>query len=418
MSTTTIKPRGNSTTKKRSTSKAQGEKARASASKSAKPSKSTLGAEVSNGYFLLTTLVVVLCAFGLMMVLSSSSVEALHTYGSSWVFFKRQIVWLAMGAAVLFVVQRIDYRVWRTWAPIAIAVSAILMIFVLIPGIGITVSGSRRWLGFGPIRMQPSEIAKLAMVVYAAGLLSRREQLMHDWRHSTRPIILMFGVLGGLIMLQPDMGTTLILGSITVTALFVAGTPLKRMGKLAGIGIAAATFLAIVEPYRRARLMSFLHPFEDAANGGYQQVQSLVGIGSGGIFGVGLGASRAKLGFLPNAHTDFIYAIIAEELGLIGAGLVVALFIGFAILGVRTATRAPDQFGVIVASCITAWVVFQAFLNIGAVIGILPVTGVPLPFLSQGGSSLIILMAATGILLNIARQGELANRKQVDSTAV
>jgi cell division protein FtsW len=181
---------------------------------------------------------------------------------------------------------------------------------------------------------------------------------------------------------------------------------MKFMIKAAGVIVALATMLAIVEPYRRARLLSFTHPFNDANGGGYQVVQSIIGIGSGGLTGVGLGASKSKWGFLPNAHTDFIYAIIAEELGLVGALAVLGLFIAFASIGVRTATRAPDQFGVLLASGITAWVVFQAFLNIGAVVGVLPVTGVPLPFLSQGGSSLIVLMGAAGILANIARQGE------------
>lgn len=380
--------------------------------KPVEPGGSWLGVDVSNGYFLLLGLVGVLCAFGLMMVLSSSSVEALRSYGSSWVFFKRQLLWLFLGSIALFVALRVDYQLWRRIRKPLLICAVVLMLLVLIPGIGIMVSGSRRWLGIGDFRMQPSEVAKLAMLIFAADLLARRAAHVHDWRTTLRPVCLMFGLLGTIIMLQPDMGTTLILGAITVSVLFVAGTPLKFMVKVGAIAAAGAAFLAYVEPYRRARLTSFLRPFEDASNGGYQVVQSLVGIGSGGILGVGLGASRAKWGYLPNAHTDFIFAIIAEELGLIGGCLVVMLFVGFAVLGVRAASRAPDQFGVLLASGITAWVVFQGFLNIGAVIGILPVTGVPLPFLSQGGSSLIVLMFATGILLNIARQGEDGQRQK------
>ena len=372
----------------------------------------------ANGYFMLFMLVAVLCAFGLMMVLSSSSVEALRSYGSSWVFFKRQIVWLALGTTALIIALRIDYQMWRKWALAMVVGSCALLFFVLIPGIGIEVSGSRRWLGAGPLRMQPSELAKFAFLALSAHLLSERSDKMHDTRLTLRPVLFIFFVIGGLIMLQPDMGTTLILGSIAAVVLFVAGSPLRSLGKLALIAVVGAAFLAVVEPYRRARLLSFTDPFADASAGGYQVVQSLVGIGSGGITGVGLGASRAKWGFLPNAHTDFIFAIIAEELGLIGAMAVILLFIGFALLGIRAATRAPDRFGMLMASGITVWVVLQAFLNIGAVIGILPVTGVPLPFLSQGGSSLIILMGATGILLNIARQGEESVAVPIDAKRV
>ncbi len=360
----------------------------------------------ANGYFLLLMLVAVLCAFGLMMVLSSSSVEALRSYGSSWVFFKRQVVWLALGIVTLVLALRVDYQVWRKWALPLVVVSCAMLFLVLIPGIGVQVSGSRRWLGVGALRMQPSEIAKFAFLLLSADLLARRADQMHITRVTLRPVLFVFAIIGGLIMLQPDMGTTLVLGSIAVVVLFVAGSPLKSMGQLGLVAIGGAALLAIVEPYRRARLLSFTDPFADANAGGYQVVQSLVGIGSGGITGVGLGASRAKWGFLPNAHTDFIYAIIGEELGLIGAVAVILLFVGFALLGIRAASRAPDRFGMLMASGITVWVVMQAFFNIGAVIGILPVTGVPLPFLSQGGSSLIILMGATGILLNIARQGE------------
>lgn len=367
-----------------------------------------LTSPISSGYFLLFALVLLMCGFGLMMVLSSSSVEALRTYGSSWLFFKRQILWLVLGAIAMFVALKIDYRMWRKWAVLLMAASVVGLFLVLIPGIGIEVSGSRRWLGVGSFRMQPSEIAKFAVLIFAADLLSRRADTMNDWRISIRPVLLVFGFFAFLIMLQPDMGTTMVLGAITLTAIFVGGVRPKHLAVIIGGTIAAATVLAIVEPYRRARLLSFQDPCDigKAAEGGYQVCQSLIGIGSGGIAGVGLGESRAKWGFLPNAHTDFIFSIVGEELGLLGGVAVCLLFVGFAILGIRAASRAPDRFGFILASGITAWVVFQAFLNLGAVIGILPVTGVPLPFISQGGSSLIVLMAATGVLLNIARHGE------------
>lgn len=381
-------------------------KARADDSASGPASAVWLGADVTNGFFLLAATVGILCAFGAMMVLSASSVVALADYGSSWFFFRRQLLWLLVGAVALVIMSRIPYQILRRWGPLLIGASAVLLLLVLIPGIGVVVGGSRRWLGPGMFRFQPSEIAKLAVLVYGADLFARRAHLMHNWRVTLKPFGLVFLFFGALIMLQPDMGTTLILGAIAVTLTWVAGTPGKYMARVFAGTIISATVLAVIEPYRRARLMSFTDPFADPANTGYQMVQSLVGIGEGGIFGVGLGASRAKWGFLPNAHTDFIYSIVAEELGLIGAAAVALLFVGFAVLGIRAATRAPDHFGMLLASAITMWVVFQAFLNIGAVIGLLPVTGVPLPFLSQGGTALITLMVATGILLNIARQGE------------
>jgi cell division protein FtsW len=351
-------------------------------------------------------LVALLCVFGTMMVLSASSVDALRNYGSAWLFFERQLVWMFVGGSALYITSRVPYQKWRQYSRPLLFVTAGLLLLVLIPGIGIEVSGSRRWLGGGPLRMQPSEIAKFAVLVFGADLLARRVDVMSDWRVSVRPVVLVFFVFCVLVMLEPDMGTTMCIGAITMALLFVNGTKLKHLGTMLGGAVAGATLLAIVEPYRRARLLSFTDPFADAGAGGYQVVQSLVGIGSGGITGVGLGASKAKWGFLPNAHTDFIFAIIAEELGLIGACSVLGLFVAFAVLGVRTASRAPDRFGLLMATGITAWVVFQAFLNVGAVISILPVTGVPLPFLSQGGSSLVLLMGATGVLLNIARQGE------------
>lgn len=385
--------------------------------KSSERSAARANAEAFGSYFQLVVLVVVLCAFGLMMVLSASSVEALRVYENSWLYFQRQAIWLVLGMVVLWVTSRIDYQQWRKWTTPMLFISGIALVLVLVPGIGITVWGSTRWLGFGPLRVQPSEIAKFAVMVFCCDLLARRSHLLADWRATTKPVIAVFLIFATLVMVEPDMGTTLVTASVVVTALFVAGTPIKRMLKLGAVAVAVASALAVLEPYRRERLMSFRDPFADAANTGYQMVQSLVGIGSGGLTGVGLGESRAKWGFLPNAHTDFIFAVIAEELGLIGATLVLGLFIGFAILGARVACRAPDHFGTMMAACITAWIVFQAFLNIAAVIGLVPVTGVPLPFLSQGGTSLVILLAATGVLLNIAHKGELANRKSPLRTA-
>ena len=278
------------------------------------------------------------------------------------------------------------------------------LLLVLVPHIGIYVSGSRRWLGAGFARFQPTELAKLALVVFAADLLTRREADLHDWRATVRPLLVVVLVLAGLVFLEPDLDSTVLLGVIAVGILLVGGARLRDLATVGVGGMSIATIAALTAPYRRARLLTFLHPSASAANGGYQIVQSLIALGSGGVAGVGLGAGRSKWLFLPNAHTDFIFAVIGEELGLIGTFAVLALFAAFAVLGVRTARRAPDRFGMLLAAGITVWVVAQAAVNIGGVVGLLPVSGVPLPFVSFGGSALVFTMIAAGILANVARQ--------------
>ena len=359
----------------------------------------------TTGYMLLLAVVTVLCVVGLVMVLSSSSVDSLRDNGSAWLFFKRQLLWLAIGTAALVVAARTDYRTWRRFALPLLVVCLGLLVLVLVPGIGISVSGSSRWLGVGSMRMQPSELCKMAVLLACADLLARRADRMHIPAQTLRPVLLVYGLVAVLVMRQPDMGTTLVLGCVVMAVLFIAGTPMRHMATLTITAAVAAFVLGMAEPYRRARMMSFLDPWKDAGNTGYQVAQSIVGLADGGITGVGVGASRAKWGFLPNAHTDFIFTIIGEEMGLIGSLLVIALFVGFGVLGIRAAVRAPDRFGMLVAAGVTAWITGQAFINIGAVIGMLPVTGVPLPFVSFGGSSLVIAMGAVGVLLNVARQG-------------
>jgi cell division protein FtsW len=270
---------------------------------------------------------------------------------------------------------------------------------------GISVGGSSRWLGVGQWRFQPAEFAKLAMLLFAADILARQVERARPRKVLLRPVLLAAGALSVLVLLQPDMGTTIILVAVVLVVLFVGGASLRAMGGLLLLCTIGGVLVGLVESYRRARLLSFLHPWDDVGNTGYQVAQSLVALGSGKVTGVGLGASRAKWGFLPNAHTDFIFAIIGEEMGLLGTLVVVALFVTFAYAGVRAALRAPDRFGMLVATGVTAWVVVQALINIGAVSAVMPVTGVPLPFVSFGGSSLVITMGAVGMLVSIARKG-------------
>jgi cell division protein FtsW len=364
----------------------------------------TAGAERTPNYLLLVATVAVLNVIGGVMVLSASSVSSLTDYGSAWYFFERQVAWTAVAAIAFMVAARIDYHAWRRWTRPLLIVSIVLLLAVLVPGIGIEVAGSRRWLGAGALRFQPTEIAKLALLVYAADLLARRVRDLHDWRRVLRPVLIVLAVIGALVLREPDLDSTIVLLLIATTVLVVGGIRLRHLAVFGSVAVMAGTLLALAEPYRRARVFAFLNPSSGSSSTSYQISQSLIAIGSGGWTGVGLGAGRAKWLFLPNAHTDFIFAIIGEELGLVGCLLVVGLFVAFAVLGTRAAARAPDRFGTLLAAGVTAWVVGQAAINIGAVIGLLPVSGIPLPFVSFGGSALVFTMVAAGILGNVARQ--------------
>jgi cell division protein FtsW len=352
----------------------------------------------------LVVTVTVLALIGLIMVLSASSVASLSVYGSAWVVFARQLGWMLIAVLCFAIASRFDYRRLQRWSVPLLIAAFVLLFLVLIPGIGIYVSGSRRWLGFGAFRFQPSEIAKLALLIFAADLLTRRHHLANQWRSVLLPVVGVFSAMAVLVILEPDMDSTMVLALIVGSVLVVGGVRMRDIGIMLGTGIGLSALLAVAAPYRRARVFSFLDPFAQADGPGYQLAQSLIALGSGGLTGVGLGASRQKWLFLPNAHTDFIFAIIGEELGLIGAALVLALFAALAVWGAMIAMRAPDRFGMLVAAGITTWIVGQAIINIGAVIGVLPVSGIPLPFLSFGGSSLVFTMIAAGILANIARQ--------------
>ncbi len=252
-------------------------------------------------------------------------------------------MWTALGAIAFFVAFKIDYRRWQQWAVPLTVVATALCAVVLLPNVGIMVGGSRRWLGMGWMRFQPSELAKLAVLLFAADLLTRRHDEIGDWRAVLRPVLMVFGTLAALVYIEPDLDSTVVLGLITVSVLIAGGVRLRHLGALAGVGVAAVAVMAIAEPYRRARVFTFLHPTADASNAGYQIVQSLIALGSGGVTGVGLGAGSAKWHFLPNAHTDFVFSIIGEELGLVGCLLVLSLFVGFAVFGVghRAAGRRP-----------------------------------------------------------------------------
>ncbi len=286
-----------------------------------------------------------------------------------------------------------------------------MLIAVIMPGIGATRGGSSRWLVVGPISIQPSEMAKLALIVFVATVLESKGLKIRDPRELAVPVLPMTGLVALLVIAQPDLGTTVILGGSVLIMLFLAGGRLPHIGLLATGGLIAVVILSFTRSYRRERVFSFLNPWADPLNTGYQVIQGQIALGSGGFFGLGLGASRQKWSYVPNAHTDFIYAIIGEELGLAGTLTVLVLFIFLMYLGIRVARQAPDRFGLLLAGGITGVIGMQALINMGAISGLLPITGVPLPLISFGSSSLVLTMASVGILLSIAKQGKRTNGK-------
>ncbi len=350
-------------------------------------------------------IVLSLTVFGLMMVLSSSSVVSLRENGHIWGVFNKQFIWAGCGSIAMVVVMQTPYRMWRKLAmPLLIAsIIALVLLLLPIPGLRHTVNGSTRWLGLGIFIFQPSEVAKLAAVLFTSDLLSRRMSRMDDWRQTLRPVLMVTGLLCALIVVEPDLGTSVVLAGIVGVMLFVAGIRLAPLAGISVAGLGLVFALAASADYRRRRLVGVWDPWDDVFGTDQQTIQALVGIANGGTTGSGLGASRVKWQYLPEAHSDFIFAIIAEETGLLGAVVVISLFLGIGIFGTQTALRAPDPFGTLLAAGVTAWILLQALINLATVVGVVPITGVTLPFVSAGGSSLVVMMVAAGILLSIAR---------------
>lgn len=344
-----------------------------------------------------------LVLIGVAMVLSASSISAFDRFGSSFLFFNRHVAYAAAGVAVGALTARMRYSAWERLCGPALLGAVVLLALVLHPAAGTVAGGSSRWIAVGPVTVQPSEFAKLAVVAFVGAVLARRWKRIHDPRSLAVPLVPIVGIVCVLILLQPDLGTAVVIGGTVFAMLFVAGARLKHLVLGGGATLALGFGAIYAEGYRWARFISFTNPLADPQGNGYQATQSFIGLASGGLFGVGLGASRQKWLSLPNAHTDFIYSIIGEELGLVGALLVLALFGLFVYSGIRIALRAPDMFGRLLAAGITAWIGLQAVVNLGAVTGLLPITGVPLPFVSFGGSSLVVSLAAVGVLVSVGR---------------
>jgi cell division protein FtsW len=346
-----------------------------------------------------------------VMVYSASSAESLlNGSGDPSFYLKRYLLFGLLGLGALHLASRHGLRMVRQATPLLLIAAFVLTAAVMVPGIGVNINGASRWLAAGPLQFQPSELLKLALVLYSAQVLATNPRRMRTLGGLIKPLLLVVGAACLLLLKQPDMGTALVICLATGALLIAAGVPKRHLGTILAVLVVLALIVAIAEPYRRERLMSFLHPFSDQADTGFQAVQALTAIGSGGLFGVGLGESVQKIFYLPEAHTDMILAIIGEEIGLVGILGVAALYgmIGYA--GLRTAKAAKDRYSALVAAGITSLILCQAMLNFFAVMGMAPLTGVPLPFISYGSTNLIVLLAGMGLLLNVAATGGIGQR--------
>ncbi|HLI00423.1 MAG TPA: putative lipid II flippase FtsW [Acidimicrobiales bacterium] len=359
-----------------------------------------------SSFYLLMTVLVILNLTGVVMVLSASSVLSISQFGNPWYYFERQLLWLGLGTVAFLVALKVDRRAWRRLAKVGIVVAFLLLLAVLVPHVGKSAGGASRWLGTSSFEIQPSELSKLLFIFFAADVLERRADRAQagQWRYQMGPVLVAFLGLVVLVMAQPDMGTSMVIALIAVAMLYTAGIPKRPLVGLIAAAVAGCAVMAVAAPYRWQRLTSFIDPLRHASDTGYQSVQGIAAIYSGHLAGQGLGNTVAATGYLPNAQTDYIFAIIGQETGMIGTILVAAVFLGLGLIGVRIACGAKDRFSGLVAAGITAWLVGQALVNIGAVIGLLPVVGVPLPFVSFGGSSLMIALFGAGLLGNIARR--------------
>lgn len=354
---------------------------------------------------LFITTVILICV-GIVMIYSASSIYAWEKYKDSFFFLKRHVIFLAIGILVTFLSMGIDYKKLSKWSKPLLVVSFILLVLVLIPGLGREVAGARRWFRFKFISFQPSELANIAVIVYIADFISRKDNLIKTLFRGFLPPVLVLGATLLLILMQPDLGSTLALGIVVFIMLFVAGVRLTYLGSLILAGLPLLYILIFSVPYRRMRIMAFLNPWADPKGSGFQIIQSQVALGSGGIFGTGLGYSRQKLFYLPAAHTDFIFSIIGEELGLLGTLGIIILFMIFIQQSLKIIKNAPNKFGYFLSLGLVLMITFKAVINIGVSCGLLPTKGLPLPFISYGGSSLIFDLLSVGLILNVARTGE------------
>jgi cell division protein FtsW len=355
-------------------------------------------------YYLLLGASTLLLTIGLMMVLSASSVYSYKEYdGNSYFIFTRQLTWVALALPAAWVASRLPHRVLRRFSWLALIVSTVLLALTQVPGLGKEVNGNTNWLALGPLTLQPSEFAKLAVVLWCADIWARKQKLLGDWKHTLIPVVPVTGLITLLVIKGGDLGTALVLFAIVLGMLWVVGAPARLFGGALLVVAALALYLASTSEERLERLTNFVDPFKNYEGAGWQAAHGLFAMSSGGVFGKGISASQQKWGSLPEAHTDFIFAVLGEELGLVGTLLVLALFLTIAYAGIRVALRTEDPFVRYMAAGITVWLTAQMMINIGMVLALLPVIGIPLPLVSYGGSALLPSLVALGLLMSFAR---------------
>ncbi len=353
--------------------------------------------------YTILVVVIALVLIGVLAVSSASVVLSFERFGNNFHYLKSQLVFVALGLLAMVGTTMIDYRYWRKIAYTLMLITIGLLVAVFIPGIGRELGGARAWIYIGPINFQPAEFVKLTFLLYLAAWLERQGEGIRHLQSGFLPFLMMMATVAILIMLQPDLGTLTIIFAIAAAMFFAAGSSFEQIA-ISSLGVVAFVVLLIkIAPYRLQRFLTFLKPGQDCLGAGYQICQSLLGIGTGGWWGLGFGQSKQKYLYLPQAHTDSIFVIMVEELGFIRATAIVLLYLVVVLRGYRIAQNAPDMFGRLVAVGITSWILFQTFVNIGAALSMLPLTGVTLPFISAGGSSIIVTLAAVGILLNISK---------------
>lgn len=356
-----------------------------------------------SGDWLLTILVFGLSVFGILMIYSASAVRSYDLFGYNSYYLTRQIWWLVVGIVGWLIAANIDYRFWRQNSLILLVITVILLIIVFIPGIGSQLGGATRWIKFGSFYLQPSEMAKLTFLIYLSSWLDKKGQEISDFKNGFLPFILIVAAVSLLIVKQPDMGTMVVLAVTAMVVFYLAGATTSHL--LLSLLVALTMFWTLIKaaPYRFQRLLTFLNPGQETLASGYHISQALIAIGAGGWWGLGFGQSRQKFLYLPQAHIDSIFAIIGEELGFIRVALIIIVFILLILRALKISRQAPDRFSQLLTGGIAAWLAIQVFVNFSAIIGLLPLTGVPLPFISYGGSSLLFLMIAMGILFNISK---------------
>jgi cell division protein FtsW len=374
----------------------------------AAPSRASRRAKPPLEYSILYTATLCLLAAGAVMVYSASSAESLQAGGDAAGYLKRYVAFGAIGLVAMHVLSRRSLTIARNATPLILAAGFVLTLAVMVPGIGVTVNGATRWLGAGPVQFQPSELLKIGIVLFAAAVLASRPSRLESIGSLFKPILLIVVVACAVLLKQPDMGTAMVICFAIFALLVAAGARVRHLATIGGSLAGLALIMAMIEPYRRDRLLSFLDPWGDAGGDGFQGVQAMIAMGSGGLFGVGLGESVQKIHYLPEAHTDMILAIVGEELGAVGILGLAVLYGLIAYAGFRAAKLARDRYAKLLAAGVTSLILAQATINFFAVMGMAPLTGVPLPFVSYGSSNMIVLLAMMGLLLNVAKNGAAA----------